>query len=103
MGQRLHGTETRMGTKLYSTFIDAGLPPPTMRFEALAGGGAHGADVMYLLTSVIRTLLPEMERFRVATAAEVGIETLAERMREEVVANSSVLVGNFQFGAWTRV
>lgn len=100
---RLHGTETRMGTKLYSTFVGAGLRAPRMRLEALVGGGANGADVVYLLTSIMRTLLPEMERLGVATASEVGLETLFERMSEEVVSNSAVLVGTYQVGAWTRI
>jgi ubiquinone/menaquinone biosynthesis C-methylase UbiE len=100
---RLHGTETRMGTRLYSTFVAAGLRAPTMRLEALVGGGANSADVVYLLTSIMRTLLPEMERLGVTTASEVGLETLFERMSNEVVASSSVLVGTFQVGAWTRV
>jgi ubiquinone/menaquinone biosynthesis C-methylase UbiE len=100
---RLHGTETRMGTRLYSTFVAAGLEPPRMRLEALAGGGANSMDVMYLLTSLITTLLPEMEAKGVATASEVGLETLLDRMSREVVANSSILVGNFQVGAWTKV
>jgi hypothetical protein len=32
-------TETRMGTKPHSTFVAAGLPAPSMRLEALIGGG----------------------------------------------------------------
>jgi SAM-dependent methyltransferase len=100
---RLHGTETRMGAKLHSTFVGAELRPPSMRLEALIGGGANSSDPLHLIADLVATLLPEMERLGVATAAEVGLETLVERMRSETIANSSVLVGHFQIGAWSRL
>ena len=100
---RLHGTETRMGTKLHSTFVAAGLRPPSMRLEALIGGGTNSLEVVHLIADLVATLLPEMERLGVATAAEVGIETLVERMSNEAIASSSVIVGHFQIGAWSRV
>jgi ubiquinone/menaquinone biosynthesis C-methylase UbiE len=100
---RLHGTETRMGIKLYSTFVAAGLPPPRMRLEALVGGGANGLDLLRLTADLMATLLPEMDRLGVATAADVGLDTLLARMRDEAIALSSVIVGTFQIGAWSRV
>ena len=100
---RLHGTETRMGTKLYSTFVAAGLPPPSMRLEALVGGGTKGLALLQLLAELVATLLPEMERLGVTTPADVGIETLVDRMRDEALATSSVLFGQYQIGAWSRM
>ncbi len=100
---RLHGTETRMGIKLYSTFVAAGLPPPRMRLEALVGGGANGLDLLRSAADLVATLLPEMERLGVATAADVGLDTLLARMRDEAIALSSVIVGTYQIGAWSRV
>jgi len=100
---RLHGTESRMGMKLHSTFVGAGLTAPTLRLEALAGGGASSSDVVQLMTDLMVILLPEMERLGVATAAEVDLETLGARMQAEAIANSSVLVGHYQIGAWARV
>jgi hypothetical protein len=43
-----------------------------------------------------------MERFGVATTGEVESETLAERVRAEVIANDSVIVGRSEIGAWSR-
>jgi SAM-dependent methyltransferase len=100
---RLHGTETHMGIKLHSTFVAAGLPPPRMRLEALVGGGPNGLDILRLTRDLVATLLPEMERLGVATAGDVGLDTLLDRMRDEVIALSSVVVGAFQVGAWSRV
>jgi SAM-dependent methyltransferase len=100
---RLHGTETRMGTKLHATFVAAGLPPPSMRLEALIGGGANGLSRLQLLAELVATLLPEMERLGVATAADVGLETLVERMHNEARATSSVIFGHYQIAAWSHV
>lgn len=99
---RLHGTESRMGAKLHATFVGAGLPPPTMRLEALLGGGPNAVDVLQLLAGVVETLLPRMERLGVATAAEVNIATLIERMRKEADDTCSIVIGHNQISAWSR-
>lgn len=100
---RLSGVETRMGTKLHSAFVDAGLPAPSMRLEAVIGGGANSSDALHLVVELVRTLLPVMERLGVASAADVGLETLAERMSNETTASSSVIVSYSQIGAWCHL
>jgi hypothetical protein len=92
-----------MGTKLHSTFVAAGLGAPSMRLEALIGGGANGTDVLRLMADLVATLLPEMERLGVTTAAEAEVDTLLERMGNEVVAGGGVVLGHYQIGAWSRV
>jgi SAM-dependent methyltransferase len=96
---KLNRTETRMGAKLYATFVAAGLPP-SMRLEALIGGDS---DLMALVADLVVVLLPEMERLGVTTSTEIGLETLVERMRNEAIATSSVIFGHNQIGAWSRV
>jgi SAM-dependent methyltransferase len=100
---RLHGTETRMGSKLHATFVAAGLPAPTLRLEALAVAGTESIPWLRSFKDLIATLLPEIERSSVATASEVGVETLVERMSKESNASSSVLFGHYQIAAWVRV
>ncbi len=100
---RLLDTETRMGLKLPSAFVAAGLPVPSMRLEAIIGAGANSADAVQLLAGLFGTMSADVERLRVATADEIGLETLAQRMSAEVMANNSVLVGYSQIGAWSRV
>lgn len=99
---RAHGTETRMGTKLHSTFVAAGLPAPSMRLEALIGGGANGSDCLHLVADLAGSLLPEMERLGIATAADIRLDTLAQRMNDEVIGSSSVIFGHWQIAAWSR-
>jgi SAM-dependent methyltransferase len=99
----LAGTEPRMGLKLHTTFVSAGLPAPSMSLSARVGGGERSRDSANLLAGVTGTLLAEMERQGVATADEVGIETLADRIIREATASGSVLVSRSEIGAWTRV
>ena len=100
---RLSGAEPRMGTRLFSTFIAAGLPAPLMQLETLVAGVANNADPLHLVADLAGTLASAMERLGVATAAEVGLETLAERMISEAAAGASVIQGRFEVGAWSRV
>jgi 2-polyprenyl-3-methyl-5-hydroxy-6-metoxy-1,4-benzoquinol methylase len=100
---RLHGTETRMGSRLHATFVAAGLPAPTLRLEALAVGGTESIPWLRSFKDLIVTLLPEIERFGVASASEVGVETLVERMSAQARVSSSVLIGHHQIAAWVRV
>ena len=100
---RLGGAETRMGSQLHSKFVAAGLPPPSMRLEAVVGGGAKASDALQLVVDLVRTQLPAMERLGVATAAEVDLPTLAERARSEAIANSSLIQTYSLIGAWCHV
>jgi len=97
------GAAAHTGLGLHAAFVGAGLPAPAMRLDALVGGGASAADLLHLNADIVASLLPEMERLGVATAAEVQIETLAERMVAEAVAANALLVGRYEVGAWARV
>jgi hypothetical protein len=92
-----------MGMKLYPTFIAAGLPPPTLGLCATTGGGADADDQLHLVADLAVTLMPAFERHGIVGADEVGIDTLFARMRAEVIAKGSVVVGRSEMGAWTRV
>src|SRR5215831_10741797 len=98
---RRHGTETHMGMKLHGTFVGAGLESPAMRLEAPVGTPANLAWLKSF-RELIATLLPEMERLGVATAGQVDIETLIERISNEAARTNSVIVGVFSVGAWAR-
>jgi SAM-dependent methyltransferase len=97
------GAEPRMGVRLHAAFVAAGLPAPSMRLEAIIAGGADDPERLNLFPEIARSLLPAMERLGVATAAEIGVETLAERVRSEVAAGGGVVVGRSEIGAWSRV
>jgi SAM-dependent methyltransferase len=96
------GVEIDMGSKLYPTFLHAGLPAPQMLLSARIEGGPD-AFVYQYMTDVIMTLLPAAERFGIATAQALGIDTFAERLRDQVVSLDGVMQPPAYVGAWTRV
>lgn len=95
---RRAGTEMEMGLKLYPAFAAAGLPAPSMRAQRPIGGGPDFPGYHYLAAS-LRSVLPMMEQLDVASAGEVGIETLRERLRDEVVGLGAVIAFP---SAWAR-
>jgi hypothetical protein len=56
-----------------------------------------------VLAATVRSLLPIAERLGVATAAEVDIDSLADRLRREAVDRNACLMPPPLVGAWTRV
>jgi ubiquinone/menaquinone biosynthesis C-methylase UbiE len=94
------GADPRTGQRLAQIFQEAGLPAPQMILHARV---EHGSDspIYTLMAQTTRVMLPLMQRTGVATAEEVGVETLAERVREEAVALDATLVTPPLIGAWT--
>jgi ubiquinone/menaquinone biosynthesis C-methylase UbiE len=99
---RRTGMDIRMGAKLYSTFLAAGLPGPTMRLHAVIGG-ANALDEVHLEADQAIVLAADMERMGVATADQLGINSLVERTVQEMDAKQSIIVGRAEIGAWTRL
>jgi SAM-dependent methyltransferase len=95
------GARTQLGLELYSVFVAAGLPGPTMRMDALIGGGPD-CLVYELVAEVTRSLLPVMEKLKIATATEVDVSSLAQRLRDEVVAANGVVLSPGLIGSWSR-
>jgi ubiquinone/menaquinone biosynthesis C-methylase UbiE len=96
---RRSGADIQMGLRLYQTFLKAGLPAPQMIMGARVEAGADSQAYDYM-AEIVRTLLPMIERFGVAETEQVQIETLAQRMREEALANESVVIIPPLIGAW---
>ena len=75
-----------MGFDLYRAFVEAGLPEPYMHCEYPVGGPEGWAGYSYAANS-LRSVLPLLEEYGIATAEEVDVDTLAERVRQEVVTS----------------
>jgi 2-polyprenyl-3-methyl-5-hydroxy-6-metoxy-1,4-benzoquinol methylase len=93
------GAETDMGTKLYTTFLEAGLPPPNMNATTVVACGPTTAGYEHFMR-VLRSLLPLVERYRLANVAEIDIDTLATRLRNDATANARVAFLPRNVGAW---
>src|SRR3984893_10702010 len=95
------GARTQLGLEMYSVFLSAGLPGPSMRMDAVIGGGPD-CLVYELVAEVTRTLLPVMEKLKITTATEVDASSLAQRLRDEVVAAKGVVLSPGLIGSWSR-
>jgi ubiquinone/menaquinone biosynthesis C-methylase UbiE len=98
----ISGVQVEMGPRLFSTFLAAGLPLPQMIAAARVEGGPDAFAYDYL-AETLRSLLPLMERLGITTAEELDIDTLAERLRNEAIANSACMMLPPLVGAWTRI
>jgi SAM-dependent methyltransferase len=99
---RRSGADVSIGIKLYSIFQTAGLAAPTMRLHAVIGG-ANALDEVHLDADQAVVLADDVVRLGVATASELGIETLVERIIGEMAASQSVIVGRAEIAAWSFV
>ena len=85
------GAHLNMGMELYRVFVEAGLPEPTLHFEAPMGGPEGWPGFEYLANS-FRSLVPLMEAYGIATSEEIDIDTLADRIQAEVTTSKRPLL-----------
>ena len=64
--------------------------------------GGPDSPVYDWLAATLRSLLPMAERLGVVTAAEVEIDTLAERLRKEAIHHTACVMPPPLIGGWTR-
>ena len=98
------GVELAMGTKLHQVFLAAGLEAPRMCTDALIGGGSDwvGRFVSAFGANMLRSILPLILQYGVATEDEMALETFDRRYREEVLGRGSVVQWLPCVGAWAR-
>ena len=96
------GVDPRPGLHLSDHFRAAGLPAPELmslgRIEA-----APARESVAMLVGVVTTLLPLIEATHVATAAEIDLPTLPDRLASELSARQSLVFPPPLITAWTRV
>ena len=95
------GPESQMGYKLYKTFIDAGLPAPSLVFNTPIGAGPSWGGYEYV-AETMRSLFPRIQELGLAGASEIDIDTLGDRIRDEAVAAGSITTMPPVIGAWSR-
>lgn len=100
-GFKSAGVELDTGSKLYATFLQAGLPCPQMVCAQMVHCGPETPGYEEA-AQVLHSLLPTLERNRVATATEIDIDTLANRLREDAIARHAVMFTPRFVSAWAR-
>lgn len=95
------GGNVHAGLQLPAMFRAAGVPTPHLRFEASIGADRDwpGFDMR---AADVRTFLPLILQFGLATEEEIGIDTLADRLREETVGHGGAARLPILVSAWAR-
>jgi predicted O-methyltransferase YrrM len=96
------GLPPDFGRRLGPTYLDAGLPFPTIVAEMGVGGGRGSPGYPWLAATVI-SLVPRLADVGLSLPpGVVADQTLAAKLEEAAVAKGSQLNGSIQFGAWAR-
>lgn len=99
---RRSGLDPLLGARLHGVFTAAGLPPDGVL--GLQGYYPPGdPDGPRIAAETVRTLLPVIEATGVATAAEVDIDTLAQRLARHQIDNDLIFTPPTLVGAWAHV
>ena len=92
------GADPHIGFHLPGILTRAGLVVEHVRAEAIV----QTPSVPYALGTIVRACLPRIIGHGIATAADVGIDTLQDRLDVERATTDGVYVGDMMFGAWAR-
>jgi SAM-dependent methyltransferase len=97
------GTNPYVGHELHSTFVRAGIPPPSMALRALIEGPSSEIAYFDMIAELAITMAPVMEEQGVVLPGEIDPASFGSRMRNEVERLESVVIGRSEIGAWSRV
>ena len=92
------GADLHIGFHLHGILSRAGLAVENVRAECIV----QTPDKAYGLGYIIRACLPRIITLGVATADEVDIDTLQQRLDEERTQSEGIYIGDVMFGAWAR-
>jgi SAM-dependent methyltransferase len=93
------GIQPSIGARLWAIAREAGLSPVGM-IGIQPHFGPDDPVAVGVLAAIITTAAPLIERTGVATAEEIGVETFAQRLRDELQRNSAVLAHPILLSAW---
>jgi ubiquinone/menaquinone biosynthesis C-methylase UbiE len=93
------GIDLALGPGLWAVLQAAGLRPSGM-MGVQPHFGPEDPDGAAILAGIIRTVLPLIERLGVATAAEVGADTLQQRLSDELATSAAVFAHPMLISAW---
>ena len=92
------GADLHMGFNLHGVFTRAGLAVEEVRAEAIV----QTPEAPYALGEIVRAVMPRIVAQGVATADEIAIDTLQQRLDAERKATNATYIGDMMFGIWGR-
>jgi ubiquinone/menaquinone biosynthesis C-methylase UbiE len=93
------GIDPALGPRLWAVLQAAGLQPLGM-IGVQPHFGPEDPDGAAILAGIVRTVLPLIERTGVATASEVGADTLQQRLSDELATAAAVFAHPALISAW---
>jgi hypothetical protein len=97
------GIPPEVGFGLRRAFLRAVLPEPRLRLESYLGDGTQTVASTWMAESV-RSMLPLVLRFDIASETEVDIDTLADRLQAEATTQDGVVIKAPDLvSAWTHI
>jgi ubiquinone/menaquinone biosynthesis C-methylase UbiE len=98
---RRSGARIDMGMHLYATYRYAGFVDTTTTVSHLSGCGVS-REMVEFFTETIRSVLPKLEQYAIATREEVRIDTLADRLEAAGRAADPQWVSTRYIAAWAK-
>jgi ubiquinone/menaquinone biosynthesis C-methylase UbiE len=95
------GARIDMGMRLYATYRDAGFVGTETAVSHLSGCGITREMAEYM-TETLRSVLPKLEQYGIATREEVQIDTLADRAMAAGRAADPQWVSTRYIAAWAK-
>jgi hypothetical protein len=92
MTARRHDAATRF-------LLKAGLADPRLHGDRFVGGGADWFGYDHI-AGLMRSVLPLLEASEIVAAEEVGIDSLGDRLRQDIVSRNGVIVYQTLVRAW---
>jgi len=96
---RRAGVNVEMGFALHKVFQQAGLPAPKMYMDTPLGSDPNFTGWVY---DLIRTLLPRIQEFNLSIEPLGDVDTLRERLYQEIAAANAAVPLLPLVGAWSR-
>ena len=93
------GIDPALGPRLWAVLQAAGLQPSGM-IGVQPHFGPEDPDGAAILAGIVRTVLPVIERTGVATTAQVGADTLQQRLSDELATSAAVFAHPMLVSAW---
>jgi ubiquinone/menaquinone biosynthesis C-methylase UbiE len=93
------GVNLEMGTGLHKAFQEAGLPAPRMRLEMEL---ASDPDFTRWVSDSLRSVLPQIQKLNLSLEALGDLDTLEERLQNEVAMSKTVVPWIGLVAAWCR-
>ena len=95
-------THGNIGTRLFPLLVEAGFERPECRVEYPMDGGAESPFYEWVAES-LRSILPRAQALGLVGSDEVaGIDSLAERLRQESIARGCCVTGPAMVGCFAR-